>query len=272
MKFSKLCLTALIAAAICSLCACGGQTDAGVLYREAKNSAGGMKSCVATINRTLAFTAGGKKYSVNSSGTITYAAKPFALKSVQTSQNGDASDRNESYTVTQDGALWYYCETDGVWQKTSADGLDTSPLVQIDILRLLEDADSPKYVRKTTYNSQSVHKIEFKLNSEALRSAIESITNSTGMAENSKTIVQTLLDSAPSVYGYCYINTDSGQIVHVETDMTEAMGEIFKNIDGGVKVDISTCKISGDITKISSAPKVTLPADAANAGTVKSYG
>lgn len=270
----RISLLVLFAAGLCLLSGCASrQPDAGVLLREARNGAEAMKSCSASIQQTLTFTADGKQHAFSSSNQIIYTAQPFALKSVQSVQNDGKQDGSETYTMTENGKLSFYCKTGGAWQKTDAGNLDTNPDVQVDILRLLNDTQDQKYVRETTLDSVKTHKIELKLNSEALRSAVGNIVTSTGMADNSQTVVQTLLNSAPPVYGYCYIAQDSGRILRIEADMTDAADQIFQKIDGGtVQVHVTKCEISGDISRIDSAPTVSLPADAKNASSVQAYG
>lgn len=275
INFEKqLIILLLTAAVICSLCSCSKNSpDAGVIMREAQNSAEKMGSCESTYKRTLIFSAGGNQYDCASASDISYVSNPFTLKSVQTSKNGNSQSENESYTVTSGNKLWYYCKSGGTWQKTEAAGLNTSPLEQLDALRLLKQTESYNYVREMDYSSQRVHKIEVKFKDEILRSTIEDITDKTGMAKNSKTIVQTLLDSAPDIYGYCYVNKSSGNIVHIEADVTDAVNSVFKNIDGAsVKISVSKCDISGDIKSIGKKINISLPEDAENAADVQAYG
>lgn len=273
MKQLNRLFAALIVLPFCLLGGCSKGPDAGVLLREARSGAEKMTSCSADFEQTLVFTADGAQHTYSSSNRILYSAKPFALKSVQSIQNDGISDGGETYTVTEGGRLNFYCKTDGVWRKTDAGDLDTAPARQVDILRLLSDAQDQEYVRETTLNSRKVHKIELKLSSEALRSAVENIVTATGMADDSKTVVQTLLDSAPELYGYCYIGADSGRIVRIEADLSEAADRIFQNIDGGrVSVRVSKCEISGDISDIGAAPAVVLPEEAKSASSVQAYG
>ena len=273
MKQLNRLFAALAVLSLCLLGGCSREPDAGVLLREAGAEAEKMTSCSADFEQTLVFTADGAQHTRSSSNRIVYSAKPFGLKSVQSVQEDGVSGGSETYTVTESGRLNFYYKTDGVWRKTDAGNLDTSPFAQVDILRLLSDAQDQKYVRETTLDSQKVHKIELKLSSEALRSPIETIATATGMADDSKTVVQTLLDSAPALYGYCYIGTDSGRIVRIEADLSEAADRIFQNIDGSrVSVHVSKCEISGDISDAGSAPAVVLPKAAESASSVQAYG
>ena len=270
----RLIIAFLTVAAVCSLCACSKNSpDAGVIVREAESNAEKMESCKAEYRRSLSFSADGKKYECDASSNISYTAKPFALESVETSADGGSKSENESYTVTSGGKLWYYCKSGSTWQKTEAADLNTSPLEQIDALRLLKSAGSYKFVRETAYGSQNADKIEAKFKNEILRSTIEDITGKTGMAANSKTIVQTLIDGAPDIYGYIYVNKGTGNIIHIEADVTDAVNSIFKNIDGSdVKINVGKCEITGGITDIGKKNGISLPADAESAADVQAYG
>lgn len=275
INFKKQLIIALLTVtAVCFLCSCSKNSpDAGVIMREAENNAEKMESCKSVYQRSLTFSAGGEKYECTSSSNITYTANPFTLKSVGISKSGGTQSENESYTVTNGGKLWYYCKSGSSWQKTEADGLNTSPLEQIDALRLLKSAESYKFVRETAYNSQNANKIEVKFKNEILRSTIEDITDKTGMSKNSKTIVQTLLDGAPDIYGYIYVNKGTGNIIHIEADVTDAVNSIFKNIDGSsVKINVDKCEITGSITDIGKKNNISLPADAESAADVQAYG
>jgi len=273
MKITKIISFFLAGALLTGLSGCAEKADADVLMREAKANASAIQNCNATIDSTLTFTANNKQYTFKTGSSSVYWAKPFAIKSTQTSSLGGVTGSSVSYTVTDSDGVWFYSNTGSGWQKTSAESVAATPLEQIDILRLLSNVSGQKYVRETSINSQKVHKIELTFQSEVLRSIIENIVTATGMAQGSRTIVQTLLDSAPAIYGYCYVDEASSQIVRVELDATEAVGAIFRNIDGsGVKVNISKCEINGNIADIGKAPAVTLPADAANAQTVQAAG
>lgn len=273
MKLLKQFSVLMVAAAVCLLTSCSGQTDAGVLIREAKSDAAAMKSCSAAINNTLVFTANDRQHSFQSTNHVDYMANPFAVKAVQSSKNDGEDDSSETYTITENSGLSFYCKTGSNWKKTGAENLDTSPSAQIDVLRLLDNVDDQKYVRETEINSQKVHKVELKLKSEVLRSTIENIVTASGMGGNSKTIVQTLLDGAPSIYGYCYISASSGKLVRLELDETDTVNQIFQNIDGStVKIKVSKCQITGDLSKIDSAPAVVLPAAAKSASSVQAQG
>lgn len=263
----------LILAAVFVLSGCGGRPDAAVLFREAKADADRIESCSASFDNTLVFTANGEKHSFHTSNKIVYHARPFALKSDQTSALDGVSGGGETYTAEEGGRLWSYYNASGKWKKTDAQGTSTSPEDQIDILRMLDGVGDQKYVRETTCDSQKVHKIELKLQSEVLRSTIESIVTSSGLAKGSSTVVQALLDGSPDLYGYCYISVDGGQIVRVELDAAQALNTIFGNIDGSdVAVNVSECLIAGNLSDIGSAPAVTLPEGASDASSVEAYG
>jgi hypothetical protein len=271
IKIASLLLAAVL---ICSLAACSGsKPDADVLMREAKTNANAIQNCTAMISSTLTFTANGKQNTFQTGNQIVYWAKPFAIKSTQTSLLGGKTGSSVSYTVTDAKGLWFYSDSGSGWQKTSAGNIDTTPLAQVDILRLLGSVKSQKYVREVTLNSKKVHKLELTFQSEVLRSTIENIVTATGMGQGSQTIVQTLLDSADDVYGYCYIDESTSEIVRIELDATEAINHIFKNIDGsGITVSLSKCEIYGDITNIGKAPAVELPPQASAAQNVEAAG
>lgn len=273
MNIRKIVCLTLAVAMMFSVTACGKKADADVLMREAKINANAIQNCTAVISSTLQFTANGKQNTFKTGNEIVYWAKPFALKSTQTSLLGGTAGNSISYTVTDSDGVWFYSSSGGEWQKTSAENVGTTPMEQIDILRLLGSVSSQKYVRKTTLNSQKVHKLELTFQSEVLRSTIETIVTATGMGEGSQTVVQTLLDSAPVMYGYCYIDETTGQITRIEFDATEAINKIFQNIDGsGITVNISKCDITGDISSIGKAAIVELPPQAFAAQTVQAAG
>ncbi len=273
MKFIKIVSLLLVGVMICSLTACGKKVDADVLMREAKTNANAIQNCSATISSTLEFTANGKRNTFKTGNEVVYWAKPFALKSTQTSLLSDKAGSGVSYTITDGGDVWFYSDSGSGWQKTSAQNVGTTPLEQIDILRLLGSVSGQKYVREATLGSQKVHKLEITFQSEVLRSTIENIVTASGMGQGSQTVVQTLLDSAPAIYGYCYIDESTGQIIRVELDATEAVNRIFQNIDGsGITINVSKCEIAGEISNIGKAPAVELPPQAAAAQTVQAAG
>ncbi|MCI1965647.1 MAG: hypothetical protein LKJ17_05880 [Oscillospiraceae bacterium] len=252
---------------------CAQKSDAGVLVREAKSNADSIQSCSAGISRELVFTANGAQHVISSSSEIIYSAKPFALKSIQKSQSDDTDSVSETYTVTEDGKLCFYCKPNGTWQKTDAGNLDTSPAAQVDILRMLNRSENQNYVRETTLNSRKVHKIELKLNREVLRSAVDHIVTVTGMSDGSGTAVQALLNSAPDLYGYCYLDAETGQVTKMEADLTDAVNQIFEKIDGSsVSVHVVKCSLCGNISGIGSSAAVTLPNEAKNAVSIQAYG
>lgn len=273
MKIKRIIGLLLSAAMLCSMAACGAKTDADVLMREAVSNADKLQSCTAVISNVLEFTANGKKNVYKTGNEIVYQAKPFALKSTQTSLLNAAAGSGVSYTVTNGDGVWFYSITGNKWQKTQAQSVDPSPSNQVDILRLLGSVSAQKYVRETTLNSKKVHKLELSFRSEVLRGTIENIVTATGMGQGSHTVVQTLLDSVPTVYGYCYIDQETGQILRIELDAAETLNRVFQNIDGsGVAVNITKCTITGDIANIGKAPAVALPPEATAAQTVQAAG
>lgn len=256
-----------------SFSGCGKQTDPDVLMREAKANAGELTSCTASIKNTLEFTVDGQQKHYQTENNVTYQAKPFALKSVQTAKLDQADSNSTTYNLSDTQGIWFYSQSDGVWQKTSAGSIDTTPFHQIDILRLLEHVKGQKYVREVNLGAGKAHKLELTFKSEVLRSTVENIVTATGIGNGSSTIVQALLDSADDIYGYCYIDEKTGQIAQLELDATQALNKVFQNIDGSsVKIIVTKCMISGKIDNIGMAPAVKLPAEAANAQTVEAHG
>lgn len=273
MKLKKRWGAALLAVLFCLPTGCGGNPDAGLLFREAKANAAQIKSCATTMESTLVFDVDGKRHTVLSSDKTQYIANPFALKSAETSQNDGVSAQSVTYTVTQNGKLWFYCQSGGRWQKSAVQNMDTTPGAQVDILRLTGYASGEKYVRREDLNARSVHKLELTMSSEVLRSMVEAIVTAAGMGDGSKTIVQTLLDGAQPIYGYAYVDTQSGQFVRLECDMSEVLDGVFQNIDGSsVKVHVEKAVVSGDLSGIGASAAVSLPADAAAASSVEASG
>lgn len=264
----------LFAVLIFTLSACGSKpVDADVLMREAKSNAEAISSCTATFQSRLEFTANGKSYLYQTGNETVYQSKPFATKTTQSSLVGGKTSTGTTYTVTDPDGVWFYSKSDSGWQKTAAGSVTTSPAGQIDILRLMDKIKSQKYVRETTLNNQKVHKLELTLDSDILRSTVENIVTATGIGSGSKTIIQTLLDGADDVYGYCYIDETTGEIVRMELDAGQAVDKIFQNIDGdNVKISVTKFTISGEISRIGKAPAVSLPPDASTARNVQAQG
>lgn len=269
-RIAGLFLTFVIA---CSLAACANKADADVLLREAKSNAAEITSCTAEIHNNLEFSADSKPFHFQSGNEIVYQSKPFALKSIQTALLGQTNENSLTYNITEKDGIWFYSQGNGKWQKTSAGSIDTTPPHQVDILRLLDSVKGQKYVRETDLDGKKVHKLELTFDSEVLRSTIENIVTAAGIGQGSDTIVQTLLDSADNIYGYCYINEASGEIVQIELDATQAVNQIFQNIDGNnVKIVVTKCVIDGKVGNIGKAPAVQLPKDAKAAQTVQAQG
>ena len=274
MKLIRTACLLIAAVIVCSLSSCGEQKkDAGVLLREAKTNADAITSCTASIHNTLEFTADAKKNRFQTGNDIVYQAKPFALKSVQTSLSSGIANSSTTYNITDADGVWFYSQTDGKWQKTSAGSIDPTPFHQVDILRLLDSVKGQSYVRETDLDSGKAHKLELTFDSEVLRSTVENIVTAAGIGRGSNTIVQALLDSAQDIYGYCYIDEKTGEIVQVELDATQEVNRIFQNIDGSnVKIEVTKCVIDGKIGNIGKAPGVKLPPEAAAAQTVQAQG
>lgn len=255
------------------LVSCSSNPDAGVLVREAKSGISGMKNCTASVSSTLIFTVNGTRHSFQTTNDTNYNASPFALESSLSSNNDGSSNKSVTYTVTENGKIGFYCKDATGWQKSQVQNMDTSAAAQISMLQMLSNVDDQKFVRQTVIGSQKVQKIELKLKSEVLRSIIENIVTASGMGNGSKTVVQTLLDSAPTVYGYCYIGVDSGKLVRLELDAADPVNQIFHNIDGStVQIIVEKCVTTGDLSKIDSTPAVVLPQEAKDASSVVAQG
>ena len=262
-----------VTAAACLLTSCSGGPDAGVLVREAASEAAALNSCTAVVTNTLVFTANGASHSFESTNRLSYHANPFAVKSVQSSRNDGMSGNSETYTVAEDSGIGFYCKSSSGWKKTDAGKLDTSPAAQITPLQMLRSVDDQKYVRQTELNSVPVHKIELKLKNEVLRSTVENIVTASGMGNGSKTIVQALLDSAPPIYGYCYLSVGSGRPARLELNAADAVNRIFSGIDGSsVKISVSKCTVTCDLSGLDSTPAAKLPDEAKSASSVEAAG
>ena len=232
-----------------------------------------MSSCTASVSDDLIFTANGRQHTCSAKTDLVYGANPFALKSVQSTVNDGTSAGIETYLISEDSGVGFYCKTASGWQKSGAETMDASPSAQIGILKLLSETESQTYVRDVSVGSRSTHKIELKLRSEVLRSTIENIVTLSGMAGGSKTIVQTLLDSAPDLYGYCYVDAENGEPLRIELDAADALNQIFQRVSGSsVSVKVSKCVLRGDLSDIGSAPAVVLPDEAKNASPVQAKG
>ena len=272
VHWKRLCAV-LTAASALLLVACSSNPDAGVMVREAKSGISGMKNCTASVSSTLIFTVNGTRHSFQTTNDTDYNASPFALKSSLTSNNDGSTNKNVTYTVTENGKIGFYCKSATGWQKSQVQNMDTSAAAQISMLQMLSNVDDQKFVRQTAIGSQKVQKIELKLKSEVLRSTIENIVTASGMGNGSKTIVQTLLDSAPTIYGYCYLGVDSGKLVRLELDAADPVNQIFRNIDGStVQIIVEKCVTTGDLSKIDSTPAVVLPQEAKDASSVVAQG
>lgn len=273
MKHWKRISIALAAASALMLVSCSSGPNAGVLVREAASGISGMKSCTASVNNTLVFTVNGTRHSFQTKNDLTFNASPFALKSALSSNSDGSSNSSVTYTMTENGAVGFYCKTATGWQKSQVQDLNPSPTSQISILQMLNNVEDEKYVRQTEIGSQKVHKIELKLKSEILRSTIENIVTVSGMGSGSKTVVQTLLDSAPTIYGYCYIGVDSGKIVRLDMDAADPVNQIFQGIDGStVRIMVEKCGMSGDFSGIDATASVSLPQEARDASAVEAKG
>ena len=274
MKYIRKISSVLVASlAMLLMVSCSSNPDAGVLVREAKSGISGAKSCSASVSNHLAFTAGGTRHTFETKNDSVYSANPFALKSTLSSNNDGSSNSSVTYTVTESGNVDFFCKTSSGWQKTAVQNLDTSPAAQISVLQMLNNVDDQKYVRQMEINSQKVHKIELKLKNEVLRSMIENVVTASGIGSGSKTIVQALVDSAPAVYGYCYVSVDSGKLVRLELDATDALNHVFQNIDGSkIKITVQKCDVSGDFSGINSTPAAKLPPEAKGATSVEAAG
>jgi hypothetical protein len=249
---------------------CSSTPDAGVLVREAKS---GISSCCASESNHLTFTVDGTRHTFETKNETKYSAHPFAIKSSLTSNNDGSSSTSETYTVAESGSVYFYCKTPTGWQKTAVENLDTSPSAQISVLQMLDNVEDQKYVRQTEINSQKVDKIELKLKNEVLSSMIANIVAASGIGSGSETIVPELVDSAPAVYGYCYVDVVTGDLVRLELDATDALNHIFQNIEGNeVQITVQKGDVSGDFSGIDSTTPVELPAEAKEATSVEAAG
>lgn len=261
---------ALCALLLCTACSSGGQPDPAVLLREALSQANALESCESSFSSSLAFSTGAEKQQFRSSLSSVYFANPFCLKSTQDTGAGSPA---VTYTMTEDGQCWFYAESDGVWLRTPAETLNTTPLEQIEVLRLLKDAADPRMVREEEVDGTPAYKLEITFPAEALRSSIETIVTASGMGGGSQTLVQELLGGVPSVYGYCYIGKDSGELLRAELDTTEALNTVFSKISGdSVKVSVSQSVLSGELHSRNAVPSIALPPEAAGAQTVEAAG
>lgn len=246
----------------------GGQpADAEALVREARTNANAIANCTATLTNSLNYSVDGRAVVQQTASSQTYFSTPYRMKSTQSAQLDGVSENTLSYTITEEDGVWFYSKSgDEPWQKTRVQAMGTTPLEQVDILRLLPNITGQKYVRSTTVNGRKVHKVELTFQSAAVRSMLETIVTSSGIASGSQTIVPALLESAPEVYGYCYIAEDDAQIVRLELDATEALNTIFQKIDGAsIAVSVSKAVISGDLSNIGKAETVELPDEAKSA-------
>lgn len=247
--------------------------DADMLFREAMTNANALTSCDAAYQSALEITFEGEKISFTSENTITYAAAPFMLKSFQTSDLAGASGQAETYTAAEADGIWVYANSGDGWTRTLAGELDTTPMTQIDILRLIPQVASQKMIRSEDISGQKAYKLELTLKSEVLRSAIENIVTSTGIGEGSATIVDTLLATAPELYGYAYISAEDGQFLQFDVDGAEALNTILSHIDGmDASIKVNKYVLSGSLSSLNQAEAPVLPDEAKNGETISAVG
>lgn len=257
-------------ALLCTACSSKGQLDPDVLFREAMSQANSLESCESRFSSDLEFSVGGTKQTFHSEVSSIYFADPFRLKSTQDAGTGTPI---VTYTVAEDSACWFYAESEDGWLRTPAENLNTTPLEQIECLRLLKQAAEPHLVREEEVDGVATYKLEVTFPAEILRSSIEATVSASGMGDGSQTLVQELLDSVPAVYGYCYLEQETGLPVRMELDTTEALNTVFNKISGdSVKVSVSRCTIEGSLTHCNDASAVELPPEAASAQTVEAAG
>ena len=108
-----------------------------------------------------------------------------------------------------------------------AENLNTTPLEQIECLRLLKQAAEPHLVREEEVDLCGNLQIRGDFSGRNFRSSIEATVSASGMGDGSQTLVQELLDSVPAVYGYCYLEQETGLPVRMELDTTEALNTVF---------------------------------------------
>lgn len=251
---------------------CSGK-DAGALLREASSNADTLQSCNADYTSDLKFTANGAETQYKSQNQTAYRAEPFAVKSVQNTSVFGQEETQTTFTLLQDGKLWFYAGKDDAWKKTQVESMNTAATQQVDILRLLQQVKNQKYLRQEKLYGESADKIELEFNSEVLRSAAETIITASGIGKGSRTITDTLLESAPPIYGYCYISQKDHQIVRVELDAAKALNQIFQNINGlNTEISVSNYRINGTISHWNSTEKIELPPQADAAELVQAAG
>lgn len=274
LKILSAFLSAFLAAGLFSGCdSAAGLPDADMLFREAMTNANALTSCDAAYQSTLEITFEGEKISFISENTVTYAASPFMLKSFQTSDLAGASGQTESYTAAADGGIWVYANSGDGWTKTLAGELDTTPMTQIDILRFIPQVASQKMIRSEDISGQKAYKLELTLKSEVLRSAVENIVTSTGIGAGSATIVDTLLATAPTLYGYAYISAEDGQFLQFDIDGTDALNTILSHIDGmDASIKVNQYVLSGSLSSLNQAEAPVLPEEAKNGETISAVG
>lgn len=254
----------------CTACSPGSQPDPAVLLREALSQANALESCESRFSSDLEFNAGTEQQTFHSAVSSVYFADPFCLKSTQETGAGSPT---VTYTMTEDGSCWFYAETEDGWLRTPAETLNTTPLEQIEILRLLKQATGPQFVREEDVEGTPAYKLEVTFPADILQSSIETIVSASGMGDGSQTLVQELLTSTTEVYGYCYIGKDDGRLLRVELDTTEALNTVFNKISGdSVKVSVSKSVLTGELFNCNAAAPVELPPEAASAQTVEAAG
>lgn len=254
----------------CTACSPNSQPDPAVLLREALSQANALESCESRFSNDLEFNAGTEQQTFHSAVSSVYFADPFCLKSTQDTGAGSPT---VTYTMTEDGSCWFYAETEDGWLRTPAETLNTTPLEQIEILRLLKQATGPQFVREEDVEGTPAYKLEVTFPADILQSSIEAIVSASGMGDGSQTLVQELLTSTAEVYGYCYIGKDDGRLLRVELDTTEALNTVFNKISGdSVKVSVSKSVLTGELFNCNAAAPVELPPEAASAQTVEAAG
>lgn len=247
--------------------------DADMLFREAMTNANALDSCDAAYESTLEIAFEGQTIAFVSENTTTYVASPFVLKSFQTSDLAGAVGQTESYTIEEEDGIWVYANSGDSWTKTLAGELDTTPMTQIDILRLIPQVASQEMIRSEDISGQKAYKLELTLKSDVLRSAIENIVTSTGIGEGSATVVDTLLATAPELYGYAYISAEDGQFLQFDVDGTEALNTILSHIEGmDTSIKVNRYEIHGSLSNLNQAESPVLPEEAKNSETIQAVG
>lgn len=271
MKHSAYRLVAWIVAAcmIFLLTSCDQPADPEVILRESLAKSEEIASCESSYRYSLTYRSEEKETQVSTSIDSTYFSSPFLLRE-ERSTNGTAST---TYLLAENQDIWYYAKMEDGWKKVNVDHQDRSPTKLMASLSLLKSAEQPKLVREEDWNGTPAYKLELSFPAETLQNTIAEIVATSGMGNGSQTLVPTLLESVPPLFGYCYIARDSGLPLALELDTTDALNTVFSNIDGGsVRITVAESTISGTIRNQNNADLFDLPPEAAAAEMMEAAG